>query len=69
MSLKISTIVDDKAWKDLKHLSKETHQSLTGMLTEAIEEYVRRRKVRPIFLKHMNDSLSEHKKLGELLAK
>lgn len=69
MVIKISTIVDKKIWKEFKSLSEETHQSLTGMLTEALEEFIRRKRVRPDFLKHMAQSLEEHKALGKLLAK
>lgn len=69
MPVKISTIVDKKIWKEFKALSEETHQSLSGMLSEALEEFIRRKRVRPDFLKQMAQSLDEHEALGKLLAK
>lgn len=69
MGIKISTLVDEKAWKELKSLSEETHQSLSGLLSEAVKEYVRRKRVRPTFLKHAEDSIEENEKLGRLLAR
>jgi hypothetical protein len=69
MTIKISTIVDENVWGDFKELSKETHQNLSGMLNEAIQEYVRKKRLRPDFLKHMEDSLRENEALGRLLAK
>jgi hypothetical protein len=38
------------------------------MLTEAIREYVSRRRVRPVVLEELEDSMDEHDKLGRLLA-
>lgn len=69
MGTKISTIVDEKVWEDLKSLSEETHQSLSGLLTDALKEYLRKKRVRPNFLKHAEESLEENEKLGQLLAK
>ncbi|MBU0504824.1 MAG: hypothetical protein ABII18_12490 [bacterium] len=69
MSKKISTIVNEDVWNEFKELSKETHQNISGMLTDALRDYIKRRKVRPIFIKHMNDSISENRELGKLLAK
>ena len=69
MGLKISTIVDDKVWKEFKRLSEETHQSLSGMLSEALQDYVNRKRLRPVFLKHLKNSMDENEELGRLLAK
>lgn len=69
MGIKISTLVDQKVWEEIKVLSKETRQSLSGMVTEALEEYIRRKCLRPDFLKNMEKSLDENGELGRLLAK
>lgn len=69
MVLKVSTTVDEKLWKEFRGLSKETHQSLSGMLNEALEDYLNKKKIRPKFLKAMNESLRENQELGKLLAK
>lgn len=69
MGLKISTTVDEKVWKQFKKLSDETHQSLTGLLEEALVEFMNRKRLRPMFLKHAQDSLDDNEELGQLLAK
>jgi hypothetical protein len=69
MNIKISTMVEKKSWEQFKSLSKTSRQSLTVMVTEAIQEYLRRKQVRPLFLKHMEDSIEKNKQLGKLLAK
>ena len=67
-AVKISSKVEESAWQDLKNLAAESHQSISGLLTEAIEEYVRRRRVRPDVLRHLEDSMDEHEELGRRLA-
>ena len=67
-AIKISSKVDERAWNDLKALADEFHQSISGLLTEAIEDYVRRRRVRPVVLRHLEDSIAENEELGRLLA-
>lgn len=69
MTIKISTLVDKKIWKEIRELAGETHQSLSGMVTEALEEYIRRKRLRPDFLKQMDKSLEENAELGRLLSK
>jgi predicted transcriptional regulator len=53
----------------LKDLAEESHQSISGVLTEAIREYVTRRRVRPEVMRHLEDSLAANDWLGSLLAK
>lgn len=69
MSIKISTLVDEKVWEAIKDLSQETHQSLSGLVTEALDEYIRKKRLRPDFLKNMEKSIEENEELGHLLAK
>ena len=68
-AIKISSKVDEKVWKDMKDLAEESHQNVSGLLTEAIEDYVQRRRVRPVVLQHLDDSMERNETLGELLAR
>lgn len=67
-AIKISSKVEQSVWEELKALADETHQSISGLLTEAIREYLRRRRVRPDVFRHLDDSMAENEKLGRLLA-
>ena len=67
-NIKISSKVDEAVWEELKALAKESHQNVSGLLTEAISEYVSRKRVRPVVLNHLDDSMDENDELGKLLA-
>ena len=67
-SIKISSKVDEQVWQELKALAAESHQNLSGLLTEAIREYVKRRRVRPDVLRQARDSVRANEELGRLLA-
>ena len=67
-AIKISSKVDTSVWTDLQALAKESHRSISGLLTEAIREFVRRQRVRPVVLDHLDDSMDENERLGRLLA-
>jgi predicted transcriptional regulator len=66
---KVSSKVDEEVWAELRAMAAESHQSVSGLLTEAIREYIQRRRVRPTVLRHLEDSLEENRRLGELLAR
>lgn len=68
-TIKISSKVEEVVWNDLKAVAKESHQNVSGLLTEAISEYLQRRRVRPAVKNHLNDSIRENEELGKLLAK
>lgn len=68
-TIKISSKVDEATWEALKQLAAESHQNISGVLTEAIEDYVRKRRVRPVVMQHLEDSIRENEELGQLLAK
>ena len=57
-----------QGWNELKALAKERHQNVPGLLTEAITEYVRCKRVRPEVLNRLEVSTDKNKKLGKLLA-
>lgn len=67
-SIKISSKVDQATWNELKALATESHQNLSGLLTEAIVEYIARKRVRPVVLNQLEQSLAENAELGKLLA-
>ncbi len=67
-AIKISSKVDELVWKELRGLAEETHQSISGLLNEAISDYVRRHRVRPEVLRHLEESMKENEELGRLLA-
>ena len=68
-NIKISSKVDEAVWEELKALAKESHQNVSGLLTEAISEYVSRKRVRPVVLNHLGDSMDQNDELGKLLAR
>ena len=68
-NIKISSKVEEEAWEALKALAQESHQSISGVLTDAIDEYVRKRRVRPAVMQHLETSIRENEALGKLLAK
>lgn len=65
---KISSQVDEAVWRDLQDLAKESHQSISGLLTEAIQDYVRRKRIRPEVMDHLTASISVNEELGRKLA-
>jgi predicted transcriptional regulator len=68
-AIKISSKVDEEIWAELRAMAEESHQNVSGLLTEAIREYLQRRRVRPVVLRHLEDSIEQNHRLGELLAR
>lgn len=66
-AIKISADVDEAAWNELRDLARETKRSVSEVLSEAIEEYLTRRRARPDVLRHLEDSMRENEELGKLL--
>jgi predicted transcriptional regulator len=67
--IKISSKVEQREWEALQALAVETDQSIAGLLTEAVADYVRRRRLRPEVLDHLEDSMDENEELGQILAR
>jgi len=67
-AIKISSIVEQEQWRELQELARESHQSISGLLTEAIRDFVRKRRLRPIVLDHLEASMAENEELGKRLA-
>lgn len=68
-TVKFSSKIDERAWEDLKRIAKESHKSVTGLLTEAVEQYVKRHRVRPEVLEHLEDSIRDNEELYRRLAR
>ena len=68
-SIKISSKVEQAEWTALQDLARESHQSISGLLTEAIADYVRKRRMRPAVMDHLEDAMQENEDLGHRLAR
>ena len=68
-AIKVSSKVDEDVWNELRSMARDSHQSVSGLLTEAIREYIQRRRVRPAVIEHLEKSIDENERLGELLAR
>ena len=66
--IKISSKVEQREWEALQAIASESQQSIAGLLTEAVADYVRKRRMRPVVLSHLEDSMSENEELGRRLA-
>jgi predicted transcriptional regulator len=64
----MSSLVEQEVWEDFRELARESHQSISGLLTEALREYLTRRRVRPAVMSELEASMRRHQRLGELLA-
>jgi hypothetical protein len=67
--IKISSKVEQREWEALQAIAYESNQSIAGLLSEAVADYVRKRRLRPEVLAHLEDSMSENEELGHRLAK
>jgi hypothetical protein len=66
--IKISSKVEQREWEALQAIAYESNQSIAGLLSEAVADYVRKRRLRPEVLSHLEDSINENEKLGYRLA-
>ncbi len=67
--IKISSKVEQSEWEALQAIAHESNQSIAGLLSEAVADYVRKRRMRPEVLSHLEDSITENEELGRRLAK
>jgi predicted transcriptional regulator len=68
-TIKISSKVEEAVWDDLKQLANESQRNISGVLTDAIRQYLQRHRVRPVVMDHLHDSIRDNEELGKLLAK
>ena len=68
VAIKIGSKIEENAWNELREHARESDRSVSGVLTEAVKEYLARRRVRPSVLRHLEDSIRENHELGRRLA-
>jgi predicted dinucleotide-binding enzyme len=66
---KFATQIDETTLEELRHYAKSTGRSISGVVSEAVEEYLKRAKVRPAFRNAMSETLEDHAELLKRLAK
>jgi predicted transcriptional regulator len=67
--IKISSKVEQREWEALQSIASESQQSISGLLPEAVADYVRKRRLRPAVLSHLEDSIDANEELGRRLAR
>lgn len=68
-TIKISSKVEEAVWEELKAVAGESHQNISGLLTEAISQYLQQHRLRPVVFDHLADSIRDNEELGKLLAR
>ena len=66
---KFATQIDESALEDLRAYAKSTGRSISSVVNEAVEEYLKRASVRPAFRSAMDEVLDDHAELLKRLAK
>jgi len=66
---KFATQIDETVLEELRACSKSTGRSISGVVTEAVGEYLNRSSVRPAFRTAMDEVLEDHAELLTKLAK
>ena len=67
--IKISSKVEQREWEALQALARESNQNISGLLSEAVAEYVARQRLSPEVMDHLEASMEENEELGHLLAR
>ena len=66
--IKISSNVEQRERKALQSLARESGQSIAGLLTEAVADHVRKRRLRPAAMSHLEGSMNENEEPCRRLA-
>jgi len=66
--IKFSSKVDAATWAAFRAYAAEHHQSISGLLSEALADYLRQRAVRPEALRCLEESLGQNAELGHRLS-
>ena len=66
---KFATQIEESTLEDLRAYAKSTGRSISGVVTEAVGEYLNRASVRPAFRSAMSEVLEDHAELLNRLAK
>ena len=67
--VKFATQVDEAVLREVRATAKETGQSISRLVEDALIEHLRRVRVRPVFREAMDEVLSDHDELLTRLAK
>jgi hypothetical protein len=67
--IKFATQIEESTLEDLRAYAKSTGRSISGVVTEAVGEYLNRASVRPAFRNAMSEVLEDHDELLNRLAK
>lgn len=67
-AVKFSSKIDKKTLAELKLLAKETKRNISGIITDAVAEYISRARVRPAFKEAVDAVISENRALLKKLA-
>lgn len=67
--VKFASQIDKTALAELRALAAQTDKSISGLLTEAVIEFLRRARVRPEFRSATEEVLSTNRDLLKRLAK
>ncbi len=68
-AVKFATQLDAQVATDLRAYAAEADRSISGIVNEAVAEYLQRRRVRPAFRAALDEVLSDHEELLGRLAK
>ena len=66
---KFATQIEESTLEDLRAYAKSTGRSISGVVTEAVGEYLNRASVRPAFRSAMSEVLEDNAELLKRLAK
>ncbi len=66
---KSATQIDETALEELRSYAKSAGRSISSVVSEAIEEYLKRARVRPAFRNAMSETLKDNAELLKRLAK
>jgi hypothetical protein len=66
---KFATQIEETTLEELRAYAKSTGRSISGVVTEAVGEYLKRANVRPAFRSAMDEVLEDHAELLNRLAK
>ena len=67
--IKFATQIEESTLEDLRAYAKSTGRSISGVVTEAVGEYLNRASVRPAFRSAMSEVLEDNAELLKRLAK
>lgn len=68
-SVKFSSKMDGRTLEALRAYARDEGRTVAGVLNEAVEEYLQKKRVRPAFREAAESVLAEHDELLRRLAK